>query len=214
MLLQDSGILHPSDKLNIAGVGIGGMGRNNLANVAKTENIVALCDVDWSGQVLKVFETYPSAKKYKDYRVMLDQQKDIDAVIVATSDHTHAVISMEAMKRGKHVFTQKPLTHTVYEARTLAKAAKEYKVATQMGNQGQAADGPRRLREMIWDGVIGPVREVHVWTDRPNNGLFRIYWPQGVITSCRNTCNTRLPRLGSVYRTCSNAPVPSCISSV
>ena len=149
------------------------MGRVNLDNVAKTENIVALCDVDWSGQTLKVFETYPAAKRYKDYRLMLDQQKDIDAVIVATSDHTHAVISMESMKRGKHVFTQKPLTHTVYEARALAKAAKEYKVATQMGNQGQASDGPRRLREMIWDGVIGPVREVHVWTDRPNNGLIQ-----------------------------------------
>jgi predicted dehydrogenase len=174
------GYIAPSDKLNIAAVGIGGMGRNNVDNVAKTENIVALCDVDWSGQTLKVFEKYPDAKRYKDYRLMLDQQKEIDAVIVATSDHTHAVISMESMKRGKHVFTQKPLTHTVYEARMLAKAAKEYKVATQMGNQGQAGDGPRRLREMIWDGVIGPVREVHVWTDRPNNGLFSIYWPQGV----------------------------------
>jgi len=179
-VVSGSGSRAPSDKLNIAAVGIGGMGRNNIANVAKTENIVSLCDVDWSGQVLKVFETYPGAKRYKDFRTMLDQQKDIDAVIVATADHTHAVISMEAMKRGKHVFTQKPLTHTVYEAKALAKAAKEYKVATQMGNQGQATDGPRRLREMIWDGVIGPVREVHVWTDRPNNGLFRIYWPQGV----------------------------------
>jgi len=177
-----SGLGHraPGDKLNIAAVGIGGMGRNNIANVAKTENITALCDVDWSGQTLKVFDSYPAAKRYKDYRIMLDQQKDIDAVIVATSDHTHAIISMEAMRHGKHVFTQKPLTHTVYEAKALAKAAKEFKVATQMGNQGQAADGPRRLREMIWDGVIGPVREVHVWTDRPNNGLFRIYWPQGV----------------------------------
>ncbi len=174
------GYTAPSDKLNVAAVGIGGMGRNNIANVGKTENIVALCDVDWSGQTLKVFEAWPGAKRYKDFRVMLDQQKGIDAVIVATSDHTHAVISMEAMKRGKHVFTQKPLTHTVYEAKMLAKAAKQYKVATQMGNQGQASDGPRRLREMIWDGVIGPVREVHVWTDRPNNGLFRIYWPQGV----------------------------------
>lgn len=179
-VISGSGSPAPSDKLNIAAVGIGGMGRNNIANVAKTENIVALCDVDWSGPVLKVFETYPAAKRFKDFRIMLDQQKDIDAVIVATADHTHAVISMEAMKRGKHVFTQKPLTHTVYEAKALAKAAKEYKVATQMGNQGQATDGPRRLREMIWDGVIGPVREVHVWTDRPNNGLFRIYWPQGV----------------------------------
>lgn len=174
------GLTAPSDKLNVAAVGIGGMGRNNIANVGKTENIVALCDVDWSGQTLTVFEAWPGAKRYKDFRVMLDQQKGIDAVIVATSDHTHAVISMEAMKRGKHVFTQKPLTHTVYESKMLAKAAKQYKVATQMGNQGQASDGPRRLREMIWDGVIGPVREVHVWTDRPNNGLFRIYWPQGV----------------------------------
>ncbi|MCU0408104.1 MAG: Gfo/Idh/MocA family oxidoreductase [Bacteroidales bacterium] len=170
----------PSDKLNIAGVGIAGMGRSNLVNVAKTENIVALCDVDWGEPTQKVFKTYPGAKQYKDYRVMLDSQKDIDAVIIATSDHTHACISMEAMRRGKHTFTQKPLTHTVYEARALAKAAREYKVATQMGNQGQAGDGPRRLREMIWDGVIGPVREVHVWTDRPNNGMFRTYWPQGV----------------------------------
>lgn len=170
----------PSDKLNIAGIGIGGMGRSNLTNVSKTENIVALCDVDWGEAVSNVFKTYPAAKQYKDYRRMFDTQKDIDAVIIATSDHTHAVISMEAMRRGKHVFTQKPLTHTVYEAKMLAKAAREYKVATQMGNQGQAGDGPRRLREMIWDGVIGPVRDVHVWTDRPNNGLFKTYWPQGV----------------------------------
>jgi predicted dehydrogenase len=180
------GHIAPSDKLNIAGVGISGMGRNNLLNVAKTENIVALCDVDWGEQTSRVFKTYPNAKQYKDYRIMLDKQKEIDAVIIATPDHTHAVISMEAMKRGKHVFTQKPLTHTVYEAKALAKAAKEYKVATQMGNQGQATDGPRRLREMIWDGVIGPVSEVHVWTDRPNNGLFKIYWPQGVSRPVEN----------------------------
>lgn len=177
-----SGLGHtsPTEKLNIAAVGIAGMGRNNIANVAKTENIVALCDVDWGEASSKIFKSYPNAKQYKDFRVMLDTQKDIDAVIIATSDHTHAVISMEAMRRGKHVFTQKPLTHTVYESRALAKAAKDYKVATQMGNQGQAGDGPRRLREMIWDGVIGPIREVHIWTDRPNNGLFRTYWPQGV----------------------------------
>jgi predicted dehydrogenase len=174
------GNIAPSDKLNIAGVGIGGMGRNNLVNVAKTENIVALCDVDWSEQTGRVFKTYPGAKQYKDFRLMLDNQKDIDAVIIATPDHTHAVISIEAMKRGKHVFTQKPLTHTVHEAREMAKVAKEHNVATQMGNQGQASDPPRRLREMIWDGVIGPIREVHVWTDRPNNGLLRTYWPQGV----------------------------------
>lgn len=177
-----SGLGHiaPSDKLNIAGVGIAGMGRVNLENVEKTENIVALCDVDWREPAQKIFKRYPKAKQYKDYRKMLDNQKDIDAVIIATPDHTHAVISMEAMRRGIHVYTQKPLTQTVHEARTLAKAAKQYKVATQMGNQGQASDGPRRLREMIWDGVIGPIREVHVWTDRPNNGLLKIYWPQGV----------------------------------
>jgi predicted dehydrogenase len=177
-----SGLGHiaASDKLNIAGVGIAGMGRVNLANVAKTENIVALCDVDWREATGNVFKTYPGAKQYKDFRIMLEKQKDIDAVIIATPDHTHAVITLEAMKHRKHVYTQKPLTHTVHEARVLAQAAKEYNVATQMGNQGQAGDGPRRLRELIWDGVIGPVREVHVWTDRPNNGLLKIYWPQGV----------------------------------
>ncbi len=177
-----SGLGHipPSDKLNVAGIGFGGKGASDIAAVSKTENIVALCDVDWSEPVEKVFKAYPGAKRYKDYRLMLDQQKDIDAVIIATSDHTHAVISMEAIKRGKHVYCEKPLTHTVHEARVLAKAARENKVATQMGNSGQAGDGPRRLREMIWDGAIGPVREVHAWADRPNNGFFAIYWPQGI----------------------------------
>lgn len=178
-----SGLGHipPSDKLNVAGIGIGGMGRSDIADIAKTENIVALCDVDWSERVNNVFKTYPLAKQYKDYRIMLDKQKDIDAVIVATSDHTHAIISMEAIKRGKHVYTEKPLTHTVYEARMLTEAARKYKVATQMGNQGQAEDAPRRLREVIQSGVIGQVHEVHVWTDRPNRGLSGTYWPQGVL---------------------------------
>lgn len=177
-----SGLGHvaPSDKLNVAGIGIGGMGRVDLEDVAKTENIVALCDVDWNPSVENVFNTYPGAKRYKDFRVMLDKQKDIDAVIVATPDHTHALISMEAIRHGKHVYTEKPLTHTVYEARKLTEAARKHKVATQMGNQGQAGDGPRRLREMIHDGVIGTIKEVHVWTDRPNRGLADTYWPQGV----------------------------------
>lgn len=177
-----SGLGHtaPSDKLNVAGVGIGGRGKGVISVVARTENIVSLCDVDWSDNVNKVFQLYPSARKHKDYRLMLDKDKDIDAVIIATPDHTHAVISLEAMRRGKHVYTEKPLTHTIQEARTLTLAARQYKVATQMGNGGQAADGPRRLREMIWDGAIGPVREVHVWTDRPNRGLSDTYWPQGV----------------------------------
>ncbi len=177
-----SGLGHiaPSDKLNIAGIGVGGMGRVDLEDVAKTENIVALCDADWNSGVTSVFNTYPGAKKYKDYRRMLDIQKDIDAVIVATPDHNHAIISMEAIRRGKHTYTEKPLTHTVYEARKLTEAARKYKVATQMGNQGQATDGPRRLQEMIHDGAIGTIQEVHVWTDRPNRGLSDTYWPQGV----------------------------------
>ncbi len=177
-----SGLGHiaPSDKLNIAGIGIGGMGRGILENMARTQNIVALCDVDWNTSVEGVFNTHPNALRYKDYRIMLDKQKEIDAVVVATPDHTHAVTSMEAIKRGKHVYTEKPLTRTIHEARMLTLAAREYKVATQMGNQGQAGDGPRRLREMIWDGVIGQINEVHVWTDRPNRGLSDTYWPQGV----------------------------------
>jgi predicted dehydrogenase len=146
-----SGLGHtaPSDKLNVAGIGIGGRGRGVVDNIAKTENIVALCDVDWNEHVGRVFTQYPGAVRYKDYREMLEKQKDIDAVMVGTPDHTHAVISLEAIKRGKHVYTEKPLTHTVYEARILTNAAREYKVATQMGNQGQAGDEPRRLREII-----------------------------------------------------------------
>jgi predicted dehydrogenase len=177
-----SGLGHiaPSDKLNVAGVGFGGRGKSVISVVAKTENIVSLCDVDWNEEVNKVFQLYPSARKHKDYRLMLDKDKDIDAVIIATPDHAHAVVSLEAMKHGKHVYTEKPLTHTIHEARTLTLAARQYKVATQMGNGGQATDPPRRLREIIWDGAIGPVREVHVWTDRPNRGLSDTYWPQGV----------------------------------
>jgi predicted dehydrogenase len=177
-VLGGAGHTPPSEKLNIAAVGIGGKGYSDIESVA-SENIVALCDVDLR-KGARAFKKWPQARKYQDYRVMLDKQPDIDAVIVATPDHTHAVVSMEAIKRGKHVYTQKPLTHTVHEARTLARAARKYKVATQMGNQGQAEEGPRRLRERIWDGAIGPVREVHVWTDRPNRGLLGEYWPQGV----------------------------------
>jgi predicted dehydrogenase len=177
-VLGGPGHTPPSEKLNIAGVGIGGKGYSDLTSV-ESENIVALCDVD-RNKGRRAFERYPKAKQYQDFRVMLDKQQDIDAVIVATPDHTHAVISLAAIKCGKHVYTQKPLTHTVHEAQVLAAAARKYKVATQMGNHGQAGDGPRRLREMIWDGAIGPIREVHVWTDRPNNGLTKVYWPQGV----------------------------------
>lgn len=163
----------PSDKLNIAGIGIGGVGRRNLQNM-KTENIVALCDVDWS-YALKTFNDFPNAKRYKDWRTMFDEiGKSIDAVLVATPDHTHAVIAAHAMTLGKHVYVQKPLTHSVYEARLLAKLAKKYKVATQMGNQGNSFDWCRRVAEWIWAGTIGEVTEVHCWTDRP-------IWPQGLM---------------------------------
>jgi predicted dehydrogenase len=168
----------PSEKLNIAGIGIGGQGGQDI-NQMTGENIVALCDVDWS-YAAAAFRRFPKAKVYKDYRKMLDEQKDIDAVVVGTPDHLHAFASMAAIKMGKHVYCEKPLTHSVWEARQLASAAREHKVATQMGNQGQASEETRRLCEMIGDGAIGPVREVHIWTDRPSNGLFNEYWPQGV----------------------------------
>lgn len=173
-----NGATPPSEKLNIAGIGVAGQGNSDL-NQMSSENIVALCDVDWR-HAAGVFKKYPNAKKYKDYRVMLEEQKDIDAVVVATPDHHHAFASMAAMKLGKHVYCEKPLTHSVWEARQLGLAARQHKVATQMGNQGQASEETRRLCELVWAGAIGPVREVHIWTDRPSRGLFDEYWPQGV----------------------------------
>jgi hypothetical protein len=151
----------PSEKMNVAGIGISGMGAGNLKNL-ESENIVALCDVDFA-YAAKTFQRYPGAKTYKDYREMIEKQKDIDAVLVATPDHTHAVISMAAMKAGKHVYCQKPLTHDVYEARMLAQAAKENKVATQMGIQGHSGEGVRLVREWVEAGLIGEVREVDAW---------------------------------------------------
>jgi len=167
-VLGREGQTPPSDKLNIAGIGVGGMGGGNVRSCSR-ENIVALCDVDRK-YAAGTFKRYPKAKTYTDYRVMLDKQKDIDAVIVATPDHTHAVISLAAMQAGKHVFCQKPLAHTVREARVLAAAAKKYKVQTQMGNQGHSSESIRLLREWIQAGAIGDVKEVHAWSDRPIGG--------------------------------------------
>lgn len=158
----------PSNKLNIAAVGVGGMGGSNLRSL-EDENIVALCDVD-SNYASETFKRFPKAKIYKDYRVMLEKEKGIDAVLVATPDHTHAVITMAAMQEGKHVFCQKPLTHTIYEARKITEAAKYYNVQTQMGNQGHSWEHMRLLKEWIVDGAIGEVKEVHAWTDRPVGG--------------------------------------------
>ena len=177
-VLGQTGAKAPGDKLNIAGIGIGGQGAHDLAQF-EGHNIVALCDVD-ADYAGRTFERYPKARRHTDYRRMLEEQQDIDAVVIATPDHTHACIALAAMQAGKHVYCEKPLTHSVWEARRLSEAAREYNVATQMGNQGQASEQTRRLCEMIDDDAIGPVREVHVWTDRPSNGLFNEYWPQGV----------------------------------
>ncbi len=169
-----SGLGHkaPSDRLNIAGVGVGGRG-GAVIKAIQSENIVALCDVDWKYSA-GIFKEFPDAKKYYDWRKMFDEMKDsIDAVVVGTADHTHAIISINAMKLGKHVYCEKPLTHSVWESRMMAKIANEYKVATQMGNQGNSGEGIRQICEWIWDGAIGEVKEVHAWTNRP-------IWPQGL----------------------------------
>jgi predicted dehydrogenase len=206
----------PSDTLNIACIGIGGMGMSNM-NALTSQNIVAVCDVDYPyverslagrlrarppatppatltpeqartwlderarqdvdahEQAARLQQSYTKAAKYADYREMLDRRKDIDAVTIATPDHMHAHIANRAMHAGKHVYVQKPLTYSIHEARTLARTARDTKVVTQMGNQGHSFDGTRRINELIAAGVIGPVRAVHVWTDRPQR-----YWAQGI----------------------------------
>ena len=169
----------PSGRLNIAGVGVGGQGGWDIAQVSG-ENIVALCDVDWD-HAAATFAKYPQAKRYKDYREMLEAEPGIDAVVIGTPDHTHAVVAMAAIRRGKHVYCEKPLTRTVHEARALAEAARAQKVATQMGNQGMAFEGNRQMIEWLAAGAIGPVREAHVWSDRPTHkGRLPLWWAQGV----------------------------------
>jgi Oxidoreductase family, NAD-binding Rossmann fold/Oxidoreductase family, C-terminal alpha/beta domain len=213
------GLVPPSDTLNIAGVGVGGMGRTNLINLA-SQNIVALCDVDWgyAGRALDRLDTdiqrlkqrieqptpepqpgqpaaefdrakakehldamvhlrdkLPRVNRFQDFREMVERQKDIDAVFIATADHMHAAIALAAMDLGKHVYVQKPLTWSIDEARKLSRRAKETKVATQMGNQGHSFDDARTTVEYVQAGAIGEVREVHVWTNRPLG-----FWPQGV----------------------------------
>lgn len=202
----------PSDRLNIAGIGVGGMGRVNLLNLAVDNNIVAMCDVDWTfagrawgsldadlkreeDRLPKVTdpaarrntehritalkkmlaEDLPKLKRYRDYRLMLEEHKDLDAVVVATPDHMHAAIAMAALDLNKHVYVQKPLCWSVDEARQLARKARQVKAVTQMGNQGHSWDDGRRAVEWVQSGAIGDVHEVHVWTNRPLS-----YWPQGI----------------------------------
>ncbi len=167
-------ILHaqsPNEKLNLALVGVGGRGRAHLKDAMEFGNVVALCDID-EQNLAAAAKHEAKAKKYVDFRSMLEQ-KDIDAVVIATPDHTHAVIAMAAMRLGKHVYLEKPLAHNIWETRMLTEAARSHKVATQMGNQGHSGEGYRLLCEWIQAGAIGNVREVHCFTDRPT-------WPQGI----------------------------------
>lgn len=171
------GFVAPSDKLNIAGIGVGGKGKSDLASFAKSPNvnIVALCDVD-DRQSVESRKNFPKASYYKDFREMLAKEgKTIDACSISTPDHTHAVATLAAMQLGKHVYTQKPLTHDIHEARILGQAAKKYNVITQMGNQGGSGNGVRRMKEIYDSGIIGKVNEVLCWTNRP-------VWPQAVPT--------------------------------
>jgi predicted dehydrogenase len=174
-VLGGPGFTAPSDKLLIAGVGVGGKGEwdiNNFHESGKAE-IAYLCDVD-DRRAANSIKRFPKAKYYKDWREMYDKEsKNFDAVSVSTPDHNHAIITLAAMQQGKHVYVQKPLTHDIYESRVLRDAEKKYKVVTQMGNQGASNDGTRIMSEWFDEGLIGDVHTVYCWTDRP-------VWPQGV----------------------------------
>lgn len=169
-LLQGAEAPAVGEKVNVAGIGIGSQGGADVGEVAKLgHNIVALCDVD-EKYAAKQFSTYPNARRFTDYRVMLDKMgKEIDAVVIGTPDHTHAVIAMEAMKRGKHVYCEKPLAHSVEEIRKLIAASEQHKVVTQLGNQGHSSDSIRRLCEWVWAGAIGKVHTVHAGCDAFKN---------------------------------------------
>jgi predicted dehydrogenase len=175
-VLGGKGYIAPSDQLNIAGIGVGGRGAGILRDASEQEgvNIVALCDVDWN-RAKDSFSRFPEAKKYYDFRELYEKQKDIDAIMVGTPDHIHAIAAMPAIQRGKHVYVEKPLTHNIKEARLLTEAAREKGIVTQMGNQGSSGDGVRLIQEWIDAGIIGDVTKVHCWTNRP-------LWPQGVAT--------------------------------
>jgi predicted dehydrogenase len=162
-----------NDKVNFACIGVGGKGSSDTDHVGELGNIVALCDID-SERLGKKAEKFPEAKTYSDFRKLLDELgPKIDAVVVSTPDHIHAIAAVTAMRMGKHVYCQKPLAHSPYEARLMRETARQMKVATQMGNQGTSHPGFRSGIELIRSGVIGPIREVHVWTNRP----FK-YWKQ------------------------------------
>ena len=198
--LKSAGYKSPNEKLNFAAIGSGGQGASNISAAAPTENIVALCDVD-DRRAANTFTRFEKATKYKDFRQMLDKEgKNIDAVIVAIPDHMHATAAMWAMERGKHVYVQKPLVRTVWEARQLREAATKYKVATQMGNQGYSNEGTRQAAEIVWNGDLGGVTEVHAWSDRP-------MWPQGLTEIPEGRSRAFDAGLGPVARCRRKAPV-------
>ena len=172
VLGKNFGHVAPSDKLNILGVGVGGRGFSVLKGM-ESQNIIGLADVDWKYSD-RVFKHFPKAEAFYDYRKMYEKLgKSADAVMVASADHTHAIMAAEAITMGKHVYCEKPLTHTVYESRLLTKLTAKHKVATQMGNQGSSGEGVRKVCEWIWNGEIGEVTKVETFTDRP-------IWPQGL----------------------------------
>ncbi len=177
-VLGGTGQRSANERLNIAGIGVGGQGGSDI-NALSSENIVVLCDVD-EERAAGTFKRFPNARKYKDFRRMLEKEhKNIDAVMVATPDHCHAPAAIMAMRLGKHVYVEKPMAHTIHEARRMTAVAKETGVVTQMGQGGHAGEGLRLTYEFIHDGAIGPVREVHVWSDRPGTPR-RPWWPQGI----------------------------------
>src|SRR5438094_2931896 len=159
-----------NEKLNIACVGVGGRGAANLKGIS-SENVVLLCDID-DTHLAKAAQDFPRAERLNDWRRALERP-GIDAVVVSTPDHNHAVIANAAMRLGKHVYREKPLTHSIDEARVLTETARRTRVATQMGNGGHSSETTRRVVELIQTGAVGAVREVHCWTDRP-------IWPQGI----------------------------------
>lgn len=173
-VLGGPGFTAPSDQLVIAAIGAGGKGSSDIMNasVKGRENVAALCDVDFSGSAKRSVENFPKAKLYNDYRVMLDQQKDIDAVTISTPDHVHAPAAVYAMERGKHVYVQKPMAHNIREARTLTEMARQKKVVTQMGNQGASNPLLKIVQGWVDSGKLGKISKVQIWTNRP-------VWPQG-----------------------------------
>src|ERR1043165_6027156 len=162
-----------NEKLNLGFIGAGGRANENISALT-SENIIALCDVD-DNNAAASFKKFPDAKRYRDFRKMLEQEKSLDAVVVSTPDHIHAIAAITAMQHGKHVYCEKPLAHSIYEARKMREIAHRTGLSTQMGQQGHAMEGSRRAVEVIRSGAIGEVQELHVWTDRPAN-----WWPQGI----------------------------------